>query len=96
LFDQNRNASQQDTDLLILVTPRMVRLAPRQDHVVYAGQGSPEGPGGGEAAPLFNPPPVVAPPPPVVAPLPAPGPAPAPGAGPAPAPAAPPAPQPQQ
>jgi type II/III secretion system protein/VCBS repeat protein len=90
LFDQNRNATQQDTDLLILVTPRMVRLAPRQDHVVYAGQGSLEGPGGGEAAPVFNPPPGVAPPPPVVAPPPAPG------AGPTPAPAAPPAPQPQQ
>ena len=40
LLDQNRNAQKQDTELLILVTPRMVRLAPRKDHVIYAGQGS--------------------------------------------------------
>ena len=30
----------QDNEVLILVTPRMVRLAPRKDHIVYAGQGS--------------------------------------------------------
>jgi len=34
--------SDQDTDqeLLILVTPRLVRQSPRKDHVIYAGEGS--------------------------------------------------------
>jgi type II secretory pathway component GspD/PulD (secretin) len=37
---QNENRQNSDSELLILVTPRMVRLAPRNDHVIYAGQGS--------------------------------------------------------
>jgi Bacterial type II and III secretion system protein/FG-GAP-like repeat len=57
LFDQNQNNTDEGTDLLILVTPRLVRLAPRHDHVVYAGQGSLEGP-----APVGEPPPVSNPP----------------------------------
>ncbi len=71
LLDQNQNNQNQDSELLILVTPRLVRLAERKDHVVYAGQGSLEGPGagGGEATPVFTPP---------AAQQPAPGPAPAP------------------
>jgi Bacterial type II and III secretion system protein/FG-GAP-like repeat len=36
----DNTAQNQDNEVLILVTPRMVRLAPRKDHVVYAGQGS--------------------------------------------------------
>jgi hypothetical protein len=60
LLDQNQSPQRQDSELLIMVTPRMVRLSPRQDHVVYAGQGSLEGPGGtGEPAPVFNPPPAI-------------------------------------
>jgi hypothetical protein len=47
LFAGNQNKQNQDLELLILVTPRMVRYAPRQDHVIYAGQGSLEGPTGG-------------------------------------------------
>jgi hypothetical protein len=43
LLGSDQSAQQQDTELLILVTPRMVRLAPRTDHVIYAGQGSIEG-----------------------------------------------------
>jgi hypothetical protein len=58
LFDQDQNTQQQDSELLILVTPRMVRLAPRKDHFIYAGQGSSEGPTGVQA-----PPPAQAPPP---------------------------------
>ena len=50
LFDQNQNTQQQDSEVLILVTPRMVRSAPKENRAIYAGQGSPEGPGG-EAAP---------------------------------------------
>lgn len=46
---QNQNAQDQDSELLILVTPRMVRLAPRMDHSIYAGQGALEGPGEGAA-----------------------------------------------
>jgi hypothetical protein len=57
LLDQDQNNQKQDSQLLILVTPRLVRLARRKDHVVYAGQGSLEGPGGGEAAPVFTTPP---------------------------------------
>lgn len=40
-----QNAQDQDTELMILVTPRLVELAPREDHVVYAGRGALEGPG---------------------------------------------------
>jgi type II/III secretion system protein/VCBS repeat protein len=35
----------QDVELMILVTPRIVELTPREDHVVYAGRGALEGPG---------------------------------------------------
>jgi hypothetical protein len=92
LLDENQNPQRQDSELLIMVTPRMVRLAPRQDHVVYAGQGSLETTGGGEPAPVFNPAPTPQVPAPGPTPPPAPAPAPAPEAAPAPAPQ--PAPQP--
>jgi hypothetical protein len=88
LLDQDQNNQKQDSQLLILVTPRLVRLSPRKDHVVYAGQGSLEGPGGAEAAPVFTPPPGQPVPP---------GAAPPPPAEPAPGPPAPaPQPPPQQ
>ena len=45
LFEGDQSRQSEDTELLILVTPRMVRYAPRTDHVIYAGQGAPEGPG---------------------------------------------------
>ena len=46
-LSSDQNAQSQKTELLILVTPRMVRFAPRRDQVIYAGQGSFEnGPGG--------------------------------------------------
>jgi hypothetical protein len=51
----NQNAQNSDSELLILVTPRMVRLAPRQDHVIYAGQGSLDS-GGAGASGAVNPP----------------------------------------
>jgi type II secretory pathway component GspD/PulD (secretin) len=55
----DQNGTQQDTDLLILITPRLVRLAPRKDHVIYAGRGALEGPGAapstrGEGAPIIQ------------------------------------------
>lgn len=40
-----QNAQDEDTELMILVTPRLVELVPREDHVVYAGRGALEGPG---------------------------------------------------
>jgi len=46
-LSSNQNAQQQGQELLILVTPRMVRFAPHKDHVIYAGQGPPEGQIGG-------------------------------------------------
>ena len=57
LLDQNQNAQQQETELLILVTPRMVRLARRKDHTIYAGQGSTEAEGGRSGGNTFVPPP---------------------------------------
>jgi hypothetical protein len=71
LLDQDTTKNNSDTQLLILVTPRMVRYAPRTDHVIYAGQGEPEGQGGAESTPnVVAPPtpPVPAPPPPENAP----------------------------
>jgi Bacterial type II and III secretion system protein/FG-GAP-like repeat len=52
---QNQNLQTQDSELLILVTPRMVRFAPRADHSFYAGQGELEGPGGGAGPAGFAP-----------------------------------------
>jgi general secretion pathway protein D len=46
LFAGDQNAQDQNNELLILVTPRMVRFAPRTDHAIYAGQGSLEGQAG--------------------------------------------------
>jgi Flp pilus assembly secretin CpaC len=40
LAGQN-SVMEQDSQLLILITPRMVSLAPRKDHVIYAGHGVP-------------------------------------------------------
>lgn len=45
----DQTAQNQNTELLFLVTPRMVRYAPRTDHTIYAGQGSLEGPGNAPA-----------------------------------------------
>ncbi len=42
-FLGDENAQDQDSELLILITPRMMLLAPRKDRVIYAGQGAPEG-----------------------------------------------------
>jgi type II secretory pathway component GspD/PulD (secretin) len=39
----DENVQDQDSELLILITPRMVLLAPRKDREIYAGQGAPEG-----------------------------------------------------
>jgi len=38
------NTQNQDSELLILITPRTVALAPRKDHLIYAGRGALEGP----------------------------------------------------
>jgi hypothetical protein len=78
LFEGDQSRQSENTELLILVTPRMVRYAPRTDHVIYAGQGAPEGPGaapggaplppqvpGGQAARPPSPGPAEAPPQPV-------------------------------
>jgi hypothetical protein len=47
LFGGDQTGQKQDEELIILVTPRVVRYAPRTDHTMYAGQGQLEGPGGG-------------------------------------------------
>jgi hypothetical protein len=94
LFDQNQSNQKEESQLLILVTPRLVRLAPRKDHVVYAGQGALEGPGGGEGAPVVQPPPGQQPPPGLAPPPAQAPPAAAPPAEPAPQPPVEPTPQP--
>jgi len=60
---QNQTAQDQSSELLILVTPRSVRSAPRHDHSIYAGQGALEG-GGAAAGPAAQPPVAPAPVPP--------------------------------
>src|SRR5262249_43238626 len=70
--DQTKSNS--DTELLFLVTPRMVRFPQRKDRVIYAGQGALEGQG---APPTAIPPPV--PPPPGQPARPLPGQVPQPG-----------------
>ncbi|HEX4003302.1 MAG TPA: FG-GAP-like repeat-containing protein [Candidatus Acidoferrales bacterium] len=52
LIASDQSAERQDNELLILVTPRMVRLAPHKDRVIYAGQGSQEGEAVAGTAPL--------------------------------------------
>ncbi len=44
---KNETTQNQDTELLIMITPRMIELTPRKDHTIYAGQGSSEAPEGG-------------------------------------------------
>ena len=39
----NTNLQQQDTQLIILITPHMVALAPRKDHIIFAGRSAPGG-----------------------------------------------------
>ncbi|HXW61228.1 MAG TPA: FG-GAP-like repeat-containing protein [Candidatus Acidoferrales bacterium] len=76
-LDSVQNNQRQDTELVILVTPRMVRLAPRENHTIYAGQGALEGPGTaaspGNVAPAPSPQPTPGPQPPPQT-LPQPGP----------------------
>lgn len=67
LLDQDATKNTEDSQLLILVTPRLVRLAPRKDRSIYAGQGSVEGPGGADSSPA-----IVAPPQPPSGPTPPP------------------------
>ena len=61
LLAGDQNNQTQGTELLILVTPRLVRLAPRIDHVIYAGPGALEGSGAiGAPTGLPTPPPAAA------------------------------------
>jgi Flp pilus assembly secretin CpaC len=60
----NNNQQNSETDLLILITPREVRLAPHVERSIYAGAGEPGGAapvGAPEAIPPENPAPVNAP-----------------------------------
>ena len=46
MLGSTQSKMDQDMDLIILITPRLVELAPRKDHLIYAGRGAPEGQGG--------------------------------------------------
>jgi general secretion pathway protein D len=74
----DRNKTKSDTELVIAITPRQLRLTPRQDRTFYAGRGV------GTAAPPEPTGPGQIPPPPAPGALPQPGAAPPPGAPPAP------------
>src|SRR5215831_7071839 len=50
---KSEDAENQNTEILVLVTPRMVRYPERKDRLIYAGQGALEGEGAG---PVFAPP----------------------------------------
>jgi type II secretory pathway component GspD/PulD (secretin) len=54
LFGSRAN-SDSDTELLILVTPRRVRLPLRQNETIYAGRGEPSGRGAGGGAGVIAP-----------------------------------------
>jgi general secretion pathway protein D len=73
-----RTADTKDTEMLIIVTPRALRLPPRNPRAIYAGHGEPSSP-----ATPFAPPPGV---PPQPAPPPGAQPPPSPGAQPVPPP----------
>ena len=45
MFGSPVNTQNQDSELLILITPRTVSLSPHKDHVIYAGHRGAEGPG---------------------------------------------------
>jgi hypothetical protein len=45
MFGSTVNTQNQDSELLILMTPRTVSLSRHNDHVIYAGHGGQEGPG---------------------------------------------------
>jgi hypothetical protein len=46
LIGGDRTKMDQDSDLIVLITPRMVELSPHKDHLIYAGRGAPEGQSG--------------------------------------------------
>jgi hypothetical protein len=46
LLGSEQGKTDQDSDLLVLITPRLVDFSPRKDHLIYAGRGTPEGEGG--------------------------------------------------
>ena len=56
----NRTADTRDTETLFIITPRALRLPPRNPHAIYAGRGEPSSP----PSPVALPPGVPAPPPP--------------------------------
>jgi Bacterial type II and III secretion system protein/FG-GAP-like repeat len=49
LAASNQGLQNQSDEILFLITPRMVRLAPRKDRTIYAGRGSLEGTAGATA-----------------------------------------------
>ncbi|MCU1343399.1 MAG: hypothetical protein JWN92_2822 [Candidatus Acidoferrum typicum] len=58
----NHFADTSDTEMLFIITPRTLRLPPRNPRALYAGRGEPSAPG----APVGLPPGVAAPPPPAL------------------------------
>jgi type II secretory pathway component GspD/PulD (secretin)/uncharacterized protein YjdB len=72
LFGQ-RNNSFTDTELLILITPRRVRLPYRESHDIYAGRGDTSGRGAVGANAPVAPPPETPSPTPTLTPTPEPG-----------------------
>ena len=38
--------TEEDSDMIVMITPRLVDFSPRKDHLIYAGRGTGEGEGG--------------------------------------------------
>jgi hypothetical protein len=54
-FEGDQDVQESNRELLILITPRMVRSTDRTNHFIYAGQGSLDGSGSEPAAAPFTP-----------------------------------------
>jgi len=52
LLAGNQVTQNDDTDLMIFITPHLVSRVDRKDHTIYAGRGAPEGPSGPVAGPF--------------------------------------------
>ena len=46
LLGSNQGKTDQDSDIIVMITPRLVDFSPRKDRLIYAGRGTGEGEGG--------------------------------------------------
>jgi Flp pilus assembly secretin CpaC len=46
LLGSDQGKTDQDSDIIVMITPRLVDFSPRKDRSIYAGRGTAEGEGG--------------------------------------------------